>query len=55
MLDNLVNAVTAMRTMEELRASMDAGYVPTIYLTTRRKRLLARTLRAMGYRVYSGR
>ncbi len=55
MLDKLVNSVTAMQTMDELRAAMDGGYVPTIHPDTRRKRLLTRTLLAMGYRVWAGR
>lgn len=50
-LDTLTNAVTAFRTFAELLAS---GYTPTIYQTTRRKRLLTRVLAASGRRVYIG-
>lgn len=53
-LDALTNAVTAFRTWGELVESLNAGYVPTIRPTTRRKRLLARALRAAGFRVFDG-
>lgn len=54
-MDKVVNAVTAFRTWAELVESMTNGYVPTIYPTTRRKRLLTRAILAAGFRVWAGR
>lgn len=53
-IDTLVNAVTAFRTWDEMRAAMSTGYAPTIYQETRRKRLLTKVVRAAGFRVYIG-
>lgn len=53
-IDTLVNAVTAFRTWDEMRAAMAGGYAPTIYQETRRKRLLTKVVRAAGFKVYVG-
>jgi hypothetical protein len=53
-MDNLVNTVTAFRTMSELRTAMDNGYVPTILPRSRRERILIKVLVAMNYRVFTG-
>ncbi|MCE9564923.1 MAG: retrotransposon gag domain-containing protein [Planctomycetes bacterium] len=53
-LDAITNAVTAFRTWDDFTRSMRGGYVPTIYPDNRRKRLLTRSVRAAGFRVYDG-
>jgi hypothetical protein len=54
-LDTLTAAVTAFRCWADLASALANGYVPTVYATTRRKRLLTRAIEAHGYRVWAGR
>ncbi len=54
MLDKLVSATTAFDSWVAMCDSMAGGYVPTIYGNTRRRRILIRMVRSMGYRVFGG-
>lgn len=54
MYDNLTNVVTAFSTWAEFSDAMQNGYVPTIYPTSRRKRILIKIIRASGFSVWSG-
>lgn len=52
-LDNLTKAVTAFKSFSEFEASMKGGYTPTLRPEFgRRTRLLARIVRAKGFRVF---
>jgi len=51
-LDTLTNATTAFNTFAELTASMNNGYVPTIYPRSRRQRILIQVIKAHGFRVW---
>ena len=51
-LDTLTRATTAFDTWAEFREHLARGYVPTIYPTCRRKRLLIRVLKAHGFTVW---
>jgi hypothetical protein len=53
--DTLTNAVTAFETWAEMLAAMRGGYCPTIRPASRRQRLLARCVRAAGFKVFDGR
>jgi len=54
-LDKLTNAATAFETWAELESKMASGYCPTILPNTKRKRDLARVIKARGYKVWQGR
>jgi hypothetical protein len=51
-LNELVRDLTAFRTLADLTASIEGGYVPTISNRSPRHAELALSLVAMGYRVY---
>lgn len=55
LLDRLTETVTAFHGWNDMRTAMDDGYIPTLFGRTRRERMLTRMLRAIGYRVWSGR
>lgn len=57
--DQLVTSLTAFRSLADMRASMDDGYVPSLYGGPNRaardaKAELAARLRALGYAVFTG-
>ena len=54
-MNKLTHAVTAFETWAELVAAMRGGYCPTLRPESRRQRLLARVVRASGFRVWTGR
>lgn len=52
-LDKLTSALTAMDTWNELIASMERGYCPTIHDRGRRYRRLIAAVRAAGFKVFN--
>jgi len=52
--DSLASACTASPTLSDLLAKCESGYVPTIYPSSRRRRLLIRVVRSFGFRVWTG-
>lgn len=51
--DSLVNACTVFSSFNDLlRHTVWKGYVPTLYGSTRRERILRRVLAAMGIQMY---
>ena len=53
-LNYLVNKLTAFKSFEDLKASTNAGYVPTIYHRDRQHSELIRSLRSEGITVWTG-
>lgn len=53
-LDSLVSSCTSFNTFDAFANAMLGGYVPTIFPTTRRRRLLTAFLIANGWKVFDG-
>lgn len=53
-INHLLAKHTAFRSLDELKASMAGGYVPTIYPTTCQHGELARLLKGAGLTVWTG-
>lgn len=51
-INHMVQTVTAFRDWAALEATLQTGYVPTLFGKNRHERLLRKVIRAKGYRVW---